>query len=299
MEKQQTPTMMLFSLEKAKTFSDRYLFLGRFLSKLIFSLKYDLQNAEINIDVERYCLAALISALLYAIMFLFVGLAFGAIISKQVGAFTLTLMIVFSLGSFLLMLIFHLLFPKLAAMQLATMVDQELLFALRTMLIQLSSGISLFEGMKLIAKSNYGQVSSEFSLVVRDINSGMNETEALEKLAFRTKSEVLKKTAWQIITTIRSGGSIVNALNSQVEALIAQQVDSIKAYSAELNLWTLVYLIIAAAMPSLGITFLVIASSIGGSGIGPETVILIVVLSISIQATMILLVRSKVPKVVK
>lgn len=299
MEKEKTPIMMLFPIEKAKQFSEKYLFFGRFLSKIMFSLKYDLQKAEMDIDVERYCLASLVSALLYAIMFLFVGLAFGAIISKQVGVFTIALMLVASIGSFVSMLIFHLIYPKIAAFQLATMVDQELLFAIRTMLIQLSSGISLFEAMKMISKSNYGQVSSEFTFVVKDVNSGMSETQALEKLAFRTKSEVLKKTIWQIITTMRSGGSIVNALESQVEALVAQQIDAIKAYSAELNLWTLVYLIVAAAMPSLGITFLVIASSVGGSGIGPEAVILIVVLSLSIQLAMILLVRSKVPKVVK
>lgn len=294
-----TPTMMLYPLENAKRFSEKYLFIGRFLSKLIFSLKYDLQKAEITIDVERYCLASLISAGIYSIMFLFVGMAFGAILTKEIGAMTITLMFILSISSFFGMLIFHLIFPKLASFQLAGLVDQDLLFALRTMLIQLSSGLSLFDAMKNISKSNYGQVSTEFSLVIRDINSGMGETEALEKLAFRTKSEVLKKTAWQAITTLRSGGSIVNALNSQVDTLVSQQMDSIKSYAAELNLWTLVYLIIAAAMPSLGITFLVIASSIGGSGIGPEAVILIVLLSIAIQMAMILLIRSKVPKVVK
>jgi flagellar protein FlaJ len=299
MAEKQNPVLMLYPLENAKHFSDRFLFLGRFLSKLLFSLKYDLQKAEIQIDVERYCLASLLSATIYGVMFLFVGAAFGTIITKELGALTITLMLVASVGSFLAMLVFHLFYPKLAAYQLASMVDQELLFAMRTMLIQLSSGISLFESMKSIAKSNYGQVSAEFNLVVRDVNSGISETEALEKLAFRTKSEVLKKTVWQIITTIRSGGSIVNALSSQVDVLVAQQIDAIKSYSAELNLWTLVYLIIAAAMPSLGITFLVIASSIGGSGIGTEAVTLIVVLSMTIQIAMIFLVRSKVPKVVK
>ncbi|MGI6589831.1 MAG: type II secretion system F family protein [Candidatus Iainarchaeum sp.] len=291
--------MMLFPIETAKKFSDRYLFIGRFLSRIIFSLKYDLQKAEINIDPERYCLASLISAFIYAIMFIFVGLAFGTIITREIGPTTIGIMIVTSMGSFIVMLIFHLLYPKIASHQIAGLIDQDLLFALRAMLIQLSSGQSLFESIKNISKSNYGQVSKEFATVVRDVNSGMSETAALEKLAFRTKSEVLKKTAWQMITTLRSGGSIVNALNSQVEALVAQQVDAIKAYSAELNLWTLVYLIVAAAVPSLGITFLVIASSIGGSGIGPEAVILIVLLSMIVQITMIMLIRSKVPKVVK
>jgi len=296
---QKTPLMMLYSLEKAKRFSEKYLFIGRFLSKVMFSLKYDLQKAEINIDEERYCLASTVSAVMYGFMFLFVGMAFGVIINRGFGAGTIIIMFFTGFGTFLAMLIFHLIYPKLAAFQLASMVDQELLFAMRTILIQLSSGISLFDTMKSISKSNYGQVSKEFALVIRDVNSGVSETEALEKLAFRTKSEVLKKTAWQLTITLKSGGSVTSALNSQVEELISKQMNSIREYSAELNLWTLVYLIVAAAMPSLGITFLVIASSIGGSGIGPEAVILIIVLSVSVQCAMIFLVRSKVPKVVK
>jgi len=298
-QQQKTPLMMLYSLEKAKRFSEKYLFIGRFLSKIMFSLKYDLQKAELNIDEERYCLASTVSALMYGLMFLFVGMAFGVIINRGFGAGTIAVMFITGIGAFAAMLIFHLIYPKLAAFQLASMVDQELLFAMRTILIQLSSGISLFDTMKSISKSNYGQVSKEFSLVVRDVNSGVSETEALEKLAFRTKSEVLKKTAWQLTTTLKSGGSVTSALNSQVEELISKQMNSIREYSAELNLWTLVYLIVAAAMPSLGITFLVIASSVGGSGIGPEAVILIIVLSVSVQCAMIFLVRSKVPKVVK
>ena len=226
-------------------------------------------------------------------------MAFGTIITRSFSIWTIAFMIISSIGAFIAMLFFHLIYPKIASMQLAGMVDQDLLFALRAMLIQLSSGISLFEVMKNISRSNYGQVSTEFTVVIKDINSGVSETAALEKLAFRTKSEVLKKTAWQIITTMRSGGSILNSLNSQVETLVSQQMDTIKSYSAELNLWTLIYLMIAAAMPSLGLTFLVIASSVGGSGIGPEAVMLIVLLSVAVQVAMIFLIRSKVPRIVK
>lgn len=296
---EKTPLMMLYSLNNAKRFSEKYLFIGRMLSKIIFTLKYDLQKAEINIDVERYCLASLVSALMYGLLFIFVGMAFGVIITKSFTTTTIGFMALFALGAFFFMLFFHLLYPKLAARQIAGMIDQDLLFALRTMLIQLSSGTSLFETIKSVSKSNYGQVSAEFALVLKDINSGMSETAALEKLAYKTKSEVLKKTAWQLITTIRSGGSLTTALNSQVESLVTQQMDAIKNYSAELNLWTLIYLMIAAAMPSLGITFLVIASSIGGSGIGPEAVLLIVVLSLAVQLAMVFLIRAKVPRVVK
>ena len=295
----QNPIMMLYPLEKAKGFSNKYLFLGQIIAKLLFSLKYDLQKAELDIDPERYCLAAFISACIYGVMFLFVGMAFGVIVTKSLGGLTIIIMVLLAIISTISMLLFHLIYPKLAAGRIAASVDQELVFALRSLLIQLSSGISLFEAMKSVSKENYGQVSTEFDMVVKNVNSGLSETAALEKLAFRTKSDILKKSIWQIITTMKSGGSIVNALNSQVEALVAQQSDSIKSYAAALNLWTLVYLIIAAAMPSLGVTFLVIASSISSAGIGAEAVLMIAVLGAFVQVALIMLIRLQVPKVIK
>jgi archaeal flagellar protein FlaJ len=299
MVQEKNPIMLLFPLEKAKNFNSKYLFIGRAISKIIFSLSYDLEKAEIDISAEKYAMASFLSAIIYAVIFTFIGFTFGVVILR--GLKTEVFLIAFGGAFFGLLgaLAFHLIFPKIKANQIAAQVDQELLFALRTMLIQLSSGVSLFETMKSISRSNYGQVSEEFKDVIRDINSGMSETKALEKLAFKTNSNILKKTIWQIITTIKSGGSVVNAMQSEVEELVGKQMETIKNYSASLNLWTLIYLIIAAAMPSLGVTFLVIASSIGSSGIGPEAVILIAVLAFCVQTALIFLIRAQVPKVIK
>ncbi|MFA5763220.1 MAG: type II secretion system F family protein [archaeon] len=296
---EKNPVMLLFPLDKARQFGQKYLFIGRALSKIIFSLEYDLQKAEINIEKEKYALASLISAAIYGIIFLFIGLAFGVVLTRGLTNTVFILMGVFSFFGFIAALIFHLFYPKIQANSIASQVDQELLFAMRTMLIQLSSGISLFEAIRSISRSDYGQVSREFEDVVRDINSGRSETAALEKLAFKTNSEILKKTIWQILTTIKSGGSIVSAINSQIDELVNLQKNSIKNYAAALNLWTLVYLIVAAALPSLGVTFLVIASSIGSSGIGKEAVILIAILAITTQAGLIFVIKSQVPKVIK
>ena len=159
--------------------------------------------------------------------------------------------------------------------------------------------MSLFETLNAVSKGGFGEVSREFETVIKDINSGLSETQALERLAFRTESEYLKKTVWQILTAMRSGGSIVAALNVQIDALIEYQMTSIKNYSAELNLWILIYLVVAAAMPSLGVTFLTIISTIGGSGVGKEMIITIVLLSILVQIGMITFLRTRVPRVIK
>ncbi|MBT4596935.1 MAG: type II secretion system F family protein [Candidatus Diapherotrites archaeon] len=294
-----TPVMMLYPLDRAKSFSTKFLFIGKALSKILFSLEFDLQKAELDIDPERFALAALFSAILYGIIFTFVGLMFGVVITKSLGGTTILISLALGVMAFLAILFFHLLTPKITANQIAKLVEQDLLFALRTLLIQISSGMSLFEAMRSISRSKYGQVSKEFGDAVKDINAGMSESAALERLAFKTKSEIFKRTIWQTITTMKSGGSVVTALQSEVAALMDQQEETIQNYAAELNLWTLIYLIIAAALPSLGVTFLVIASSIGSSGIGKGAIIIIAILAITIQAALILVIKSQVPKVIK
>ncbi len=296
---EKNPTMMLFPLNNARGFSDRWLFLGRFISKIIFSLKYDLDRANIKIDAERYCLAALISAIIYAFVFAMIGMAFGVVLTKSIDILTIGVMVLAAIFGFTIMLFYHLFYPKMAVKQLAGSVDQQLLFALRNMLLQLSSGMSLFDTLNTISKGHFGEVSSEFSTVVKDVNAGLSETQALEKLAFRTESEYLKKTVWQILTAMKSGGSIVGAITVQIDALIEYQMLSIKNYSAELNLWILIYLVVAAAMPSLGVTFLTIISTVGGSGVGKDMIITIVLLSMLVQVAMITFLRTRVPKVIK
>ncbi|MCX6801119.1 MAG: type II secretion system F family protein [Candidatus Diapherotrites archaeon] len=291
--------MMIFPISKVREMGGDYRWIGAWLAKLVFSLKYDLEKAEIEVDIERYSLASFLSAIFYGVLFFFTGSAFGLIINKQLGPGVYSMMTIFGVFAFIGFFLYFMLYPKMRARQLASAIDSELVFAIRSMLIQLSSGVSLFETMKSISRSNYGAVSKEFSFVVGDISTGSRETESLEKLAFKTQSETLKKTIWQLITTIKGGGSMVSALAVQVDSLIANQMDSIKSYAAELNLWILMYLIVAAALPSLGVTFLVIISSLSGGGVGKEIIISIVILSIMVQMGMIMFVRTRTPRVVR
>lgn len=290
---------MLFSPEKIRKFKSSHLWLGSLFSRIVFSLKYDLEKAEIELDTERYSLAAFLSALFYGAVFFFVGFAFGFTLSRQFEPMVYSTMTLFGIFSFAGFFLYFMFYPKIRAGQLAASIDSELVFAIRSMLIQLSSGVSLFETVKSVSRANYGAVSKEFNYVVADISSGQRETEALERLAFKTQSEVLRRTVWQLITTIKSGGSLVSSLGVQVDTLIASQMESIKNYAAELNLWILIYLIVAAALPSLGVAFLVVISSLSGGGVGKEIIISIVFLSVFVQIGMIMFVRTRAPKIVR
>ncbi len=288
---------MLFSIEKANKLSRNYNWTGERLNKIFSNTKYDISKADLDISAEKYLTASFLSALIYGTAFFAL---FGALLFFKDGE-TSTLNTVFSaaigLAFFGVFFALHIVYPKLLAKQYATEIDQSLLFALKSMLIQVSSGVSLFAAMVNVGKSNYGTVSTEFENVAKEISGGESEIKALEKLALKTKSDYLKKTSWQLLTSIRSGASLSGALSSVVEMLSNNQMRAIKNYSAELNFWILMYLLMAGALPTLGITFMVILSTMGGSPIGSEFVLLLIAGSAATQMILIGFVKTRIPKV--
>ncbi|MBU2100848.1 MAG: type II secretion system F family protein [Candidatus Micrarchaeota archaeon] len=288
---------LLFSIERAKGFNRRILVFGDFLQKVFVGTKYDLKKAELEITAEEYLTSAFISALFYGIIFFALGtgllyLRDGIIES----AFPLNIII--GLVFFVLFFFLHLIYPGIIAKKIAFEVDQNLIFALKSMLIQVKSGVPLFSSIKNVAKSDYGVVSAEFQTVVQEINSGTPEAKAIEKMALRTKSEYLRKAAWQIVSSIKSGASSVGALETTISTLTTNQLRAIKNYAAELNLWILMYLLLAAAIPTLGITFMIILSAMGGSNITETHVMLTIAFAFVIQVVLIGFVKNRKPKVV-
>jgi len=288
---------MLFSVEQTQKFNQRILVIGDFLQKIFVGTKYDLKKAEIKVEPENYLTATFFSAISYGIIFfiLLTGLIF-ARDGNLSEAFPLNLII--GIIFFVLFFFLHLIYPGIIAKQIAFGIDQNLIFALKSMLIQVKSGIPLFNAIENVAKTNYGVVSDEFKIVVKEIMAGTPEANAIEKMALRTKSEYLRKAGWQIVNSIKSGASVVGALETTIETLTTNQLRAIKNYSAELNLWILLYLLLAAAIPTLGITFMIILSSMGGSDISELHIMLTIIFAFVIQVVLIGFVKNRKPKVI-
>ena len=246
---------MLFSIERANNVNRKFVWIGEKLSKIFFKVKYDLEKAELEISPEKYLTAAFFSALVYGILLF--GLFYGLFYLRDSAITATNSILAFAIGCvfFVVFFFLHMVYPGITAKKYAAGIDQSLMFALKSMLIQVSSGVSLFDSMVNISKAGYGSVSKEFGEVVQDVSAGESEAKALEKLALRTKSSYLRRTSWQLLTSIRSGASLEGALSSVVLTLTAQQIRAIRDYAAELNMWILLYLLLAAAIPTLGITF--------------------------------------------
>ncbi len=287
--------LMLVPMSLAEKMEARFKGVATRLGSMYPGLRYDLTNAGLTVEPDTYALASGLSALIWGMM----GLLF-AIVVVKVRAITGPLMIIAPvLGLFITWLLFfilHLYYPRLLTRSMAAKIDRGLLFATRDMLIQTSSGIPLFQVLANVADGDYGQVSSEMKKAVNEVRSGAPLSAALENMALRSQSKYLKKTVWQLVTAMRSGANLTNAFKGIIKLLVDNQMRSVKAYNAELNFIVLIYLLVAAVLPTVGTTVLVIFSVFGVLGVTPEIYTMLVLGGMAMQCMIIGYVHMRRPR---
>jgi len=200
-------------------------------------------------------------------------------------------------GIFFLIFIVLQYFPRIISGKKAEQIDKNLVFCLKDLLLHVTSGTSLYNAFVNVSKSGYGDVAKEFGKVSKKVNSGTPMSKALERLAFKSKSQYLKRASWQLINTIKAGASVELAIESIIKDLILEQREKIKAYGHELNLWGLIYLLFAVAIPTIGSTMLIILSSFGGLGLTQTTFVMFMVFCFIIQTILIGFIKSRRPLV--
>lgn len=171
-------------------------------------------------------------------------------------------------------------YPKFVALRRIKKLDKDLLDSLQHILIEIKSGVPLFNSFIGITEG-YGEVSDEFKIVVKEINAGIPEIKALERASLRNPSLHFRRSLWQITNAMKAGSDVASALESIVDTLTQEQIIGIRRYGQELSPFTLMYMLIAVIMPTLGITFLIILSSFAGITF-PDTMFPLILLVLGI-----------------
>ncbi|MCX6767423.1 MAG: type II secretion system F family protein [Candidatus Micrarchaeota archaeon] len=284
--------------------------LGGKLGSLVPGLGYDLRELG-EADAGKYVARALLNSVLWGILltllisfFLFTTGRLKPEILAQTFSNNAALSyaaagILPAVGSGIfvtaLLLAFLLYYPHILARKLAETVDKDLIFALKDLQLQIGSGVSLFNAMVNVSKAGYGNVSKQFDSVVKDISAGEAEDAALEKMAAHTESEFMKRTVWQMITALRGGASLEGALSSIISVLKRDQASRIRTFIHELNLWALVYMIVAVAVPGLGSTVLIVISAFGGIVVTEMTYVFALVACFIAEIVIIGFIKSRRP----
>ncbi len=155
-------------------------------------------------------------------------------------------------------------YPRIYASKKERDIEKNLVSSLQDMLVQLESGVPIYEIIGNIARSNYGYVTEEFKKALKEINSGGSQVDALEDLIKRNNSVYFKRVLWQISNGLRSGSDMSIVIKDSIDNLTKEQTIQIQTYGSKLNPLIMFYMLIAVILPSLGITFLIIISSMVG-----------------------------------
>ncbi|MCX8194859.1 MAG: type II secretion system F family protein [Candidatus Micrarchaeota archaeon] len=163
--------------------------------------------------------------------------------------------------------IYMLYYPVAKAKMRARLIDQELVFAGRHMLIELKGGVPLFDAMLGISK-DYGEVSREFNKIVEKVTLGVPIGQALHEVADSNPSQYFNRVVLQMANSLASGSDVAEGLQSSLDQISKEQIIALREYGQKLNPLVMFFMIFGIIMPSLGVAFVIILSSfIGGMGL--------------------------------
>lgn len=288
---------MIIPLKLGKRLIKPLMGLAEKISEFIPGLKHDLEETDIELDASEYIAHSLINGSAFFILFftllLFVYTTRGEVIHSA-----LVQSLVYALFIFAIIMYVLIRYPKVMAGKKAELIEKYLVFALKDLRLQIGSGVLFYNALVNVSKAGYGQASVEIEKAAKAVNTGTPIAKALEKMAVESKSEFLRRTTWQLINTLRTGAPLKIALDSIINNLTIDQRDKIKKYAHELNLWVLIYMLFAVAIPTIGATLLVILSSFAGFGVTKQFFIFFVIICFIIQVVLVGFVKTRRPVVI-
>lgn len=272
-----------FKTETALNFARKFFGISKEMTKFFPSLNYELRQVKINLNPREYVALAIFTALFWFVLMIFItifiGILAGALTTPTniLSYFTSTylfIMLLTNIGITLFVFYYVVFYPKKILREKIRLLEKDLLYALRHLLIQVRSGVTLFNAMVSVAAGDYGLISEEFEEAVREINAGVSEIDALEAMSWRNPSLYFRRVIWQLVNGMRAGSDIATTLREIVNGLAIDQRIEIRKYGAQLNPMALAYLMLAVIIPTLGITFLIILSSFFNLNILPLDLVL-------------------------
>ena len=281
--------------DKVRKITEHFLGLGENLSKMFPSLEFDLEQSGFDISPRRWMAVALFAFMFYFLL-IFVTVFLVTLAAKIEMARSLTVAgfagLAIGIGTFM----FLSFYPKLSAQKRVNDIEKNLPYVLHHILVQVRSGVPLYDTLVSIAKGDYATLSREMRRVVNEINTGKSEAEALEKITRETPSFFFRRVMWQIINALKSGADVGVTMKEIVDNLAVEQRVAIKKYGAQLNPLALMYMLFAVIFPTLGITFLLVLSSFTGIKFNLELVLMgIIGVIVLFQFMFIGLIKSRRP----
>jgi flagellar protein FlaJ len=221
-------------------------------------LKNQLAQANIDQSSEDFIKKILITSLIVSVT---LSLSLLMVFSK-LNISLLWILLIFPVV-FIGIFFFFINSPKSKSNKIIREVDNEIVYAGRFLLIELSAGIPLFDAIKNVSDA-YPVIGKYFKQIIDKVETGKPIEIAINEVIEVTPSTNFRKVLFQIVNSMRTGGDVSRALESTTEQISKEQLIKIKEYGKKLNPMVLFYLLIAVIMPTLGVAILSLMSSFTG-----------------------------------
>ncbi|HEV8289984.1 MAG TPA: type II secretion system F family protein [Candidatus Norongarragalinales archaeon] len=230
--------------------------LGSRVNAFAPGLKDSLRQSHTPIDSRTYSAAAFINSVTIAAVLALLLSIVSILARVNLDVLIATLPAVGFMATFATAMAY----PQIVARRRAREIEKDLIPAVRQLVIELRSGVALFQAMVSIS-DDYGAVSEEFRNVVKRIHGGVSDLDAIAEASSQAASPELRKVLWQISNALKIGTDVATALENLLDELAANRINAIRAYGQELGPFAMIYMLTAVIMPSMGITMLIILLS--------------------------------------
>jgi flagellar protein FlaJ len=249
-------------------------------------LHVNLLRARLDIKPEEYVQKTVIYSL-------YLGAALTVIIFMFTNSFW-----VFAFLPLIILLMFFYLFKGVIQKikKLDAEISKEIVFAGRFLIIEMESGIPLYNSFKNIA-INYKNVGIYFENIIEKVSLGTPLDQAINETIDICPSENLKKILWQILNSMKTGANISHSLSGVIENIVREQNITVKEFANKLNPLAMFYMMIAIIVPSLGVTFLIVMASFLQLRISLLILIIIALFISFVQFMFLFIIRNARPKV--
>ncbi len=186
--------------------------------------------------------------------------------------------------------------PDVRIRNIAKDINKEVVFATRFMIIELESGVPIYNVFVNITNI-YPHIGAAFRMVVDKVDMGTMIEDAISETASVVPSSNLQRILWQMLNSIKTGAPITEALKSVVDQIVGEQKIEVEQYGRKLNPLAMFYMMIAVIVPSLGITMLIIFSSFIGFKLSLAVFLTLAGLLVFIQYMFFGMIKSSRPSV--
>jgi archaeal flagellar protein FlaJ len=223
------------------------------IAKRMPGLKLKLLQAHMLDTPEKYIKKTVVTAVL---------LAFGAIFFLYAFVQSAILFLFFPVFA-IIFFTYFIRYVDMKILKLEKQINEEIIFAGRFLIIEVESGVPVFNAFLNISQ-NYKIVGRYFGEVVEKVEMGTGLEDALNESIETCPSPNLRKIMWQVLNSLRTGSDIGKSLNVAIDQMVREQQISVQEYGRKLSPLAMFYMMAAIIVPSLGMTMVVIMATFIG-----------------------------------